>query len=345
MSSKIPPSPFPDERPFVIANLQTFSFKKLLRQDPEELSRLLLAGEKDGFFYLDLSAPESQGLWGNYQQVLATMSKFFDEPLDAKLPFAYGSDVQGYKPIGTQTGAIENSRDGFETIRVAMNGLNDTKQPLPPAVLAKKELFDAFISKTRFHVKTILASFSSALGLVGEERFEAAHDDAKPSNSSMTFHRYPRRDTRDATNVGHNKHTDISSIAFLFAQQWGLQVPSVTEVDGWDWVQPKPFHAICNIGDSLRFLSEMRLRSVLHRVVPVAEMEHTHRFSIAYFTRPAHGSMFKDSEGRMISCDEWFSHKFDIYRASHAQQRMNTILTGGMEDAATRAKVVSAITG
>ena len=69
------------------------------------------------------------------------------------------------------------------------------------------------------------------------------------------------------------------------------------------------------------------------------DLEHTHRFSIAYFTRPAHGTMFKDSEGRMIACDEWFSHKFDIYRASNAEQRGNTLLTGGMESVEQRARI------
>jgi hypothetical protein len=263
--------------------------------------------------------------------------------------------------MGTQTGALERSKDGFETLRVsglacldeifphqrmpqvAMQGLDWTEKPLPGMVLGKRELFNDFITKSRFHVLTLLSSFSDALGLKGEERYERAHRDDMPSNSSMTFHRYPRRDTRTESNVGHNKHTDISSIAFLFAQQWGLQVPSTTKLDAWDWVRPKHGHAICNVGDSLRFLSGMRLRSVLHRVVPVAEQEYKHRYSIAYFCRPAHGTMFKDSEGRMIACDEWFSHKFDIYRATHEEQRKNTILTGGIEDAESRARVQMAL--
>lgn len=233
-----------------------------------------------------------------------------------------------------------------------MDGLDRVADPLPPTVLSEKVLFHDFISKTRFHVKTILSAFSTAVGLEGKERYEVAHDDSKPSNSSMTFHRYPARHTRDESNVGHNKHTDISSIAFLFAQQWGLQVPAPSratgaavgaESDGWVWVQPKPGFAICNIGDSLRFLSGTRLRSVLHRVVPVPEMETEHRYSIAYFTRPAHGTMFRDSEGRLIACDEWFSHKFDVYRSSHAEQRQNTVLTGGIETAEQRARVVTSI--
>lgn len=95
MASPILPSPFPDDRPFITADLQTFSFVKLLNKDPEEIARLLEAGKVDGFFYLDLTAHESRGLWDDYYSVLAVMKGFFNQPLDEKVPFAYGSDVQG----------------------------------------------------------------------------------------------------------------------------------------------------------------------------------------------------------------------------------------------------------
>ena len=202
----------------------------------------------------------------------------------------------------------------------------------------KYDLFNDFISKSRWHVLELLSCFSDALGLKNEDRYERSHRDELPSNSSMTFHRYLKQESRDVSNVGHNKHTDISSLAFLFAQQWGLQVLTAA-TDKWEYVAPKPGHAIVNVGDSLRFLSGFRLRSVLHRVVPVAEMEHHHRYSIAYFLRPVDGTVFKDSEGRVIKADDWFSHKFNIYRASHAEQRTNTVLTGGIEDSKSRAKI------
>lgn len=205
-------------------------------------------------------------------------------------------------------------------------------------VLEKYELFNNFISKSRNHVLELLTCFSDALGLEGENRYESKHSDDKPSNSSMTFHRYPKQGTRNETNVGHNQHTDISSLAFLFAQQWGLQVPS-PDGEGWNFVRPMPGHAIVNVGDSLRFLSGFRLRSVLHRVIPVAEMEDAHRYSIAYFMRPVDGTVFKDSEGRVIKADDWFHHKFDVYRATHEEQRKSTILTGGIADEKARVKI------
>jgi hypothetical protein len=84
----------------------------------------------------------------------------------------------------------------------------------------------------------------------------------------------------------------------------------------------------------------MRLRSILHRVVPVAEMEPVHRFFIAYFCRPAHGTRFRDLERRMIACDEWFSRKLDVYRATHEEQRRITVLPGGIESAESRGRAV-----
>ena len=95
MSLTILSSPYDDGRHFTVAALQTFSFAKLLKKDKEEFNRLLQAGEKDGFFYLDLTSPESKGLWQDYQGVLAAMQSFFAQPIENKLPFAYGSDVQG----------------------------------------------------------------------------------------------------------------------------------------------------------------------------------------------------------------------------------------------------------
>ena len=68
-------------------------------------------------------------------------------------------------------------------------------------------------------------------------------------------------------------------------------------------------------------------------------MEYQHRFSVAYFIRPVHGTVFKDSEGRNIKAEDWFSRKFDVMRKSHREQRMDTVLTGGIEDAKLRARI------
>jgi hypothetical protein len=95
MPHQISPSPYADDREFSVAELQTISFAKLASCDPEEQHRLMIAAEQDGFFYLNISDLESKGLWSDYQGVLDVMASWFETPMEEKVKFAYGSDVQG----------------------------------------------------------------------------------------------------------------------------------------------------------------------------------------------------------------------------------------------------------
>lgn len=51
------------------------SFEKLDQKDGNEIARLLTAGETDGFFYLDLTSLVSMGLWEDYKNGLAIISR------------------------------------------------------------------------------------------------------------------------------------------------------------------------------------------------------------------------------------------------------------------------------
>ena len=88
-------SPVKGDKPFNCAQLSTISFDELVDREPQAISKLLAAGEKDGFFYLDLTKTESQGLYEDYKKVLSIMGKWFDQPIESKLRYAYGSDTQG----------------------------------------------------------------------------------------------------------------------------------------------------------------------------------------------------------------------------------------------------------
>ena len=96
MVAQVVDSPFIDERAFSVAQLCTISFTKLVDKDPSEQEKLLTAVENDGFFYLDLLSPDSKNLLEDYDQALSITSAWFDRPLEFKLSFAYGSDVQGF---------------------------------------------------------------------------------------------------------------------------------------------------------------------------------------------------------------------------------------------------------
>lgn len=89
-------SPYAEDREFAVAQLRTISFARLIARDAEEQAKLLSAAEQDGFWYLDLNESESNGLWDDYAAVLKVMGMWFNQPIENKVTFAYGSDTQGY---------------------------------------------------------------------------------------------------------------------------------------------------------------------------------------------------------------------------------------------------------
>jgi isopenicillin N synthase-like dioxygenase len=209
--------------------------------------------------------------------------------------------------------------------------------------VVKKHLaeFDTFVSSSHFVLKVILSSLSAELGVTGPDSLQNFHRDDQPSKSSVFFLHYPPRSGEE--NIGQNMHTDLGSLTLLFAAQWGLQVlcPSDTqskhtEVQAscqenmeWKFVEPRPNHAIINIGDSLRFLTKCRLRSALHRVLPLYD---TDRYSVTYFLRPSDDATFVDSDGEVCDAMKWYLKKNSTYESSYQAQAKSSVLLGGIQN-------------
>lgn len=135
-------------------------------------------------------------------------------------------------------------------------------------------------------------------------------------------------------NIGHQKHTDISTLTLLFCEQWGLQIrpPGNCGAKEMGFVAPKPGCAFVHVGDSLRFASGMKFQSCIHRVVPFDPTEH--RYSIAYFLRAEDDTMFVDSEGRAITAGQWHDEKFKAFTDPEMWQAMapQSMILGGMKE-------------
>ncbi|KAF5571004.1 2og-fe oxygenase family [Fusarium phyllophilum] len=131
------------------------------------------------------------------------------------------------------------------------------------------------------------------LNLRGASRLDTHHRDDARSKSTLYFLHYPPG-MQNLDEVGQNMHTDIGTLTLLFAPQWGLQV--VSPVTGaWEYVQPREGHAIINVADTLRFLSNKRFRSALYRVLPIGGVQREDRYAVSYFLRAADDTEFKDS--------------------------------------------------
>lgn len=214
-------------------------------------------------------------------------------------------------------------------LQVSHRTINKDSSALPRGMVDRSGLFRAYLDSTNGIAKDIITSLSTALGLEEGARFEDFHANSENSNSTLVLLRYPP--TEDPSQAGHNKHTDIGSITVLFTDQWGLQVKRIEKIESeWEFIEPRPGSAIINVGDSLRFLSGKRLRSCLHRIVPI-EGQTKSRHTIAYFLRPSNDTKFVDSKDRMITASEWHDQKYEVFKSTHDDQRKDTILTGGIE--------------
>jgi len=187
------------------------------------------------------------------------------------------------------------------------------------------------MTTSHFVLKTLLANISDFLELQGPfDRLEDCHRDDLPSKSTLYFLNYPAEVKIKEDGSGQNMHTDIGSLTLLFAPQWGLQVVTSGNKE-WQWVEPKPRHAIVNVGDTLRFLSHRRFRSALHRVLPI-EGQSNDRFSVSYFLRASNNTEFEASDGSKSSAKGWYFKKYNTYEKPHEEQRKERILTGGMRE-------------
>lgn len=149
------------------------------------------------------------------------------------------------------------------------------------------------------------------------------------------MHYLPQVQLAGDNKIGHQKHTDISSLTLLFSDQWGLQVrpPGTCGAREMGFVRPKPGCAFVHVGDSLRFASGMKFQSCIHRVVPGFDPEE-HRYSIAYFLRAEDDTMFVDSEGRYVTAGQWHDEKFKAFTDPELWQAMapKSLILGGMKE-------------
>ncbi|RGP61347.1 hypothetical protein FLONG3_10581 [Fusarium longipes] len=297
MSSTTDKSPGPQE-----ANLHVLSFSSLLNGDKSELANLLSACEDHGFFYLDLRDEESGKILQQLEATWEIMKPWFSQPLEEKLKTKTISDAHGFKPPGVQSGVNENTRDGFEALRISRVGLL-SRSDLPDVVKDNIDLFEAFQLSAHYVLKSLLDKLADASGLRESDRFETYHPDDLPSKSTLFFIHHPVSESlEDKTARGHNAHTDVGSFTLLFTEQPGLQV-----------------------------LSPVTNMSAMHRVLPPGGNMSQDRYSAAYFLRASDTAVFKGIDGEEVTAEQWFLNKYSSFNKTLEEQRLDSVATGGMD--------------
>ena len=192
-----------------------------------------------------------------------------------------------------------------------------------------------------------MSSLSTSLLLPKGQRFEDFQGLYRPSPDLLRLLRY-HADAKP-TGVPQTPHTDMGSLTFVFSDTPGLQVlpmdavqkPGSQEESDWLYVAPKPGHAIVNIGDCLRILSNGLLKSALHRVGPVAGNAMPERYSMAYLMRLEDHALLQGAEspllphngveekGNAVTSGTWIRQKFKALRGTADKASFDQIVTGG----------------
>lgn len=152
----------------------------------------------------------------------------------------------------------------------------------------------------------------NALDQITGNSLASKHQPSQVSTTCLTVQRYPSL-TAESPYTGLSAHTDVGSLTILFCEERGLQVHN-SGTKEWRYVEPKEGCAVVNVGDSLRFLSHKKFRSVLHRVVPYPGTTIQNRFSCAYFIRPRLDTELLDEEGKRWKSIDWHMRKYKSYR-------------------------------
>lgn len=318
--------------------VQTIDYTQLLSQDPAEIEKVLQVCLEEGYFYLDLKGIEGKRMLADQQELLKLMHRFFESPIEAKNEFGLISSHLGYEPVGSRTGAFgAGTKDGYEMLKVSRDEIQrgSPKVPSPVKNSGDLQILENNIGSCNTITKVILSALSTGMNLTGAARFENSHRNDRPSTTTLSMMHYLPANETGQNKLGHQKHTDISSLTLLFSEQWGLQIrpPGTCGAREMGFVAPKPGCAFVHVGDSLRFASGMKMQSCIHRVVPFDPTEH--RYSIAYFLRAEDDTMFMDSEGRYITAGQWHDEKFKAFTDPWMWQAMapKSMILGGMQEA------------
>lgn len=164
------------------------------------------------------------------------------------------------------------------------------------------------------------------MGMDGSKNLVEYHQSDLISGTTLEVLKYLPY-SAESEKVGHLPHTDIGSLSTVFADVGGLQVFHPIKKT-WIFIEPKPGHAVCNIGDSTQFLSHNVLKSSLHRVVPHPLHKDKIKVSVIYFLRPNLDAVFVGRDGKKWKSADWQEMKVNFLTEGLKAKGNRATLTG-----------------
>uniref|UniRef100_A0A0E0FCC3 Fe2OG dioxygenase domain-containing protein n=1 Tax=Oryza meridionalis TaxID=40149 RepID=A0A0E0FCC3_9ORYZ len=217
-------------------------------------------------------------------EMLAAVRRFNEEPLEAKVPY-YTRDVASKVRFNSNFDLFRSPAANWrDTMFVEMFPDTPSPEEIPPPCRGVLEEYAAAVRRLG---ELLFELLSEALGLPAGY---LGRDAGCTDGLSVAAHYYPACPEPEAT-MGATKHSDPSFLTVLLQDtSGGLQavLPRPPE-ERWVDVPPVAGALVVNVGDLLQLVSNDRLRSVEHRVLPTG-VAGPARVSVACFFRHAYAS-------------------------------------------------------
>jgi isopenicillin N synthase-like dioxygenase len=206
------------------------------------------------------------------------------------------------------------------------NAPRDKPANLPKEFQQRREALEGLNHTLGDIGRVILDSLSRSLNLDDKKNLAKHHRKGYASTTALGLLKYLPYEPQ-SEEVGHVSHTDIGSLSMVFSDVGGLQVYHPGK-KAWTFIPPKPGHTVCNIGDSVEFLSKNLLRSSLHRVIPHPAEKGKSKLTVVYLMRPETDTVLVDREGKEWRSVDWHNMKNRLFTEDLESQASNLALTG-----------------
>ncbi|KAF3022418.1 hypothetical protein E8E14_006123 [Neopestalotiopsis sp. 37M] len=231
-------------------SVEALSYERLLKQDEEEVKKVVKICSDSGMFFLDLRGPSTSELLLDLHPIIAAQRKFFGQHPDMKLPYADPRDGRGY--------------DSFDEICVQRLKLSREEQVLGSQNLpADLQIVEDKVNNVTSRIDGILRDLSLLLCKTLDPPIPTQVVD-NPKSTGLSNLCLGISAAKTGTSV-MGSHLDEDLLTMTFYDEPFLEVLERSTQE-WKLVEVFEHMPIVNVGDRFEKFSNNRLHAPYHRV-------------------------------------------------------------------------------
>ncbi len=209
-----------------------------------------------------------------------------------------GERGNGYKPRGywSLQNGVRDQIEHFNLDKLLQpNLIKDVNNPeLIKANLDDIVEYYSYLHNEVLRKITILCDIILEIpeGTLWENYFKVRIDDVEHSGFGlgrlMMYYGMKESDEKKTANTWLRGHSDSTAFTFIYSQAMtSLQIRDYY-TGAWKYISYLPDSFVCNVGDSMEFLTGAYFKSTIHRVVkPPKDQQHHKRLGVIYFSHIA----------------------------------------------------------